>query len=64
MEAARPEYLKQQGLKQSSFGKGSTINVAGYQALTNPHLMSARVVTIAGKAMEVADAHEDGGPAK
>ena len=64
LEAARPDYLSQHGLKAASFSKGATIKVDGYQALTNPHLLSARMLTVDGKEMEVADAHEDGGPAK
>jgi len=64
LETASPDYLKEHGMASSTFKKGEQLTVHAYGATKEDHVASARMVTANGKDMEVADPHEDGGPAK
>jgi hypothetical protein len=65
LEAASSTFLQQHGLQASSFKKGTQLTVNAYGATNSSRVASARVMTMPdGKAVQVADPHEDGGPAK
>jgi hypothetical protein len=65
LEAASPEFLMKQGVKETTFKKGEKLTVNAYGATKTALLASARMATTAdGHSMQVSDPKEDGGPAK
>ncbi len=65
LEAASPDYLSKHGMSKATFKTGSMVTVNAYRATNNMRMASARMITdAAGKAMQVCDPTEDGGPAK
>jgi hypothetical protein len=64
LETASSDFLTQHDMKENSFAKGETVTVNGYRATNGSRMVSARVITMKGRAMQVCDPQEDGGPAK
>jgi len=65
LEGAAPDYLTSHGVTKATFADGSMVTVNAYRATNNSRTASVRVITDAkGKAIQVCDPTEDGGPAK